>query len=160
MPAPANPTITDRMLRAAMTVTHKLMMLGWLVRRPRSYGAHALALTPERRVVLVKLRYAHGWRLPGGGRNRDEDPSDAVVRELREEIGLTAHGRVTVACEIEEIADFRRDLASLLLVEDVRYRPHRWSLEIEQVIEVEFNAMPADLSPRVRHWIDLIRPHI
>ena len=57
------------------------------MRRPRTFGAHALALTPERKIVLVKLRYAPGWRLPGGGRGEHEDPRDAVLRELREEIG-------------------------------------------------------------------------
>ena len=29
----------------------------------------------------MKLRYAAGWRLPGGGRDEHEDPSDAGLRE-------------------------------------------------------------------------------
>ena len=82
-------------------------------------------------MILVKLRYAPGWRLPGGGRGEDEDPRDAVLRELREEIGLISHGDVHLAAELEEAPDFKRDLAALLVVEDVRYRP-RWSWEVEQ----------------------------
>ena len=48
-------------------------------------------------MILVKLRYAPGWRLPGGGRADDEDPCEAALRELREEIGMTAHGKARLA---------------------------------------------------------------
>jgi 8-oxo-dGTP pyrophosphatase MutT (NUDIX family) len=116
---------TDKALRVALTAAHSLLRLGWLVRRPRTFGAHALALTPERKVVVVRLRYAPGWRLPGGGRAEHEDPRDAVLRELREEIGMTSHGRVRLAAELEQEPYFKRDLASLLIVEDVRYSPPR-----------------------------------
>ena len=81
--------------------------LGWLMRRPRTFGAHAFALTTERQVVLVKLRYAPGWRLPGGGREAGEDPRAAVLRELREEIGMTSHGRVWLAAELDQDVAFQ-----------------------------------------------------
>jgi 8-oxo-dGTP pyrophosphatase MutT (NUDIX family) len=101
---------------------------------------------------LVKLRYASGWRLAGGGRHAGESAEDAVLRELREEIGMVAHGRVRLACELEQVADFRKDLASVLVVEDVRYRPH-WSWEIERVIEVPPDALPPGMSPLAAEWI-------
>ena len=147
---------TDRLLRIVLTAAHGVLKLNWRVRRPRTFGAHALALTPEGNVVLVKLRYAPGWRLPGGGRSPDEDPRDAVLRELREEIGMISHGRVRVAAELDENVDFKRDLASLLIVEDVRYRP-RWSWEVEKVIEGAPDKLPADLSPRVVGWLEALR---
>src|SRR3954469_21604622 len=106
--------LRDRMLRLLLTSAHQLLKLNWLVRRPRTFGAHALALTPERKAILVKLRYAPGWRLPGGGRSEAEDPRDAVLRELREEIGLISHVRLRRACDLEQASDFKRDLASLL----------------------------------------------
>ncbi len=65
------------------------------------------------KVILVKLRYAPGWRLPGGGRRGTEEPQEAVLRELREEIGMTSHGTVDLACEFDEEVDHKRDLASL-----------------------------------------------
>jgi 8-oxo-dGTP pyrophosphatase MutT (NUDIX family) len=133
-----------------------LLKLNWLVRRPRTFGAHALALTPERKIILVKLRYARGWRLPGGGHRADEDPRDAALRELREEIGMTSHGRVQLAAELEQRPDFKRDLTSLLVVEDVRYRP-RWSWEVERVIEVTPADLPVDLSPPAERWIAALR---
>ena len=147
----------NSILRLIVTALHSLLKLGWFVRRPRTFGAHALALTPEGKVILVRLRYAPGWRLPGGGRDEDEDPRDAVLRELREEIGMTAHGEVTLAAELEEHPDFKRDLASLLVVRDVRYRPHRWSWEVEKIIEVPLDALPAELSPRAAAWLTALQ---
>jgi 8-oxo-dGTP pyrophosphatase MutT (NUDIX family) len=116
--------------------------------RPR--GAHAIAVTKEGRVILVKLRYASGWRLPGGGRSSEETLEQAVLRELHEEVGMTAHGR-------------RRPvpgLGSVLLVEDVIYRPRRWSWEVEQVIAADPRALPSGLSPRAAEWIARALPHI
>src|SRR3954469_18756165 len=98
----------DPILRVALTAAHKLLRAAWFVRRPRTFGAHALAFTPEGKLILVKLRYASGWRVPGGGRKPGEPADDAVLRELREEIGMTAHGRVRFACDLEEAVDFKR----------------------------------------------------
>lgn len=139
----------DRALRFPLRGLHALLKLGWFVRRPRTFGAHALALTPEGRIIFVKLRYAPGWRLPGGGRGPDEDPRDAVLRELQEEIGMTSHGEVRLACELDETTDFKRDLASLLVVRDV-----------EAIIEAPPNELPSGLSPRMAAWLDALRPHL
>ncbi len=151
---------TDKLLRASLTGAHQLLKLNWFVRRPRTFGAHALALTPERKAILVKLRYAPGWRLPGGGRAEAEDPRDAVLRELREEIGMTAHGRVRLAGELEQATDHKQDLASLLVVEDVRYRPRKWSWEIERVMEAELDDLPPGLAPVASEWIKALRRRI
>ena len=153
----AAPSLTDRILRVALRSAHRVLKLGWFLRRPRTFGAHALAFTPERRIILVRLRYAPGWRLPGGGRDEREDPKDAVLRELREEIGMTGHGDVRLACELEEATDFKRDLASLLIVRDVVYTPPKWSWEIEEIMETTLDALPAGLSPRMADWIVAVK---
>jgi 8-oxo-dGTP pyrophosphatase MutT (NUDIX family) len=146
----------DPILRVALTAAHKLLRTAWFVRRPRTFGAHALAFTPEGKLILVKLRYAPGWRVPGGGRKGGEPADDAVLRELREEIGMTAHGRVRFACELEEAVDFKRDLAALLIVEDVLYRP-RWTWEVEQVGEFPLDDLPPDTAQSTMRWIDSVR---
>jgi 8-oxo-dGTP pyrophosphatase MutT (NUDIX family) len=152
-------SFADQLLRFILTAGHQLLKTGWFVRRPRTFGAHAIAFTPKRKLILVKLRYAPGWRLPGGGRNADEDPRDAVLRELREEIGMTAHGAVRLACELEQDTDFKQDLASLLIVEGVHYAPH-WSWEVERIIEVALDNLPKDLAPVARQWISAIRDRL
>lgn len=149
--------LVDRALRLGLTSLHQLLRATWFVRRPKTFGAHALALTPAGKLILVKLRYAPGWRLPGGGRAADEPPVDAVLRELREEIGLISHGEPRSVGDFEEFTDFKRDTASLVILRDVRYRP-RWNLEVEAVREVDMDSLPADMSPLSRSWIEVVRP--
>lgn len=141
-----SPSLLDRLVRPVATAVHRLLRR---VRpRPSGVGAHALALTPERKLILVKLRYAPGWRLPGGGRHEGEDPGDAVLRELREEIGMTSHGAVRPA------------LAELLIVEEVRYRRPKWSWEVEAIRESALDDLPPDISPRTASWIDAVRDRL
>ena len=151
---PAGPDLMlKRVLRAAATACHKLLTVGWFFRRPKTYGAHAVALTREGQLVLVKLWYAPGWRLPGGGRDESEPPVEAALRELREEIGMISHGSVEPACELEEEVDFKHDTCSLIIVRDVEYRPRRWNWEIEAVSETRLDELPRDLSPQTRRWL-------
>ncbi len=151
--------LVDKALRLPLRAAHRLLKLAWFIRRPRSFGVHALALTPTGRAILVKLRYAPGWRLPGGGRKEAEDPQDAVLRELREEIGMTSHGDLNLACELEEQVDHKRDLASLFIVRDVQYRA-KWSWEVEDVMEADLDSLPRDLSSRMTAWLRELRPKL
>ena len=125
----------------------------WFFTRPRTSGVHAIALTPERRIVLVTLSYARGWRLPGGGRKRNEDAETAIRRELVEEIGMTACGALRKVARFSHQPDHRRDRSSLFIAQDVRYRPH-WSLEIKAVREFDLDKLPADTAPITLRLID------
>jgi 8-oxo-dGTP pyrophosphatase MutT (NUDIX family) len=153
------PSFADRALRVAMTAVHSVMKAGWFVRRPKTFGAHAVALTPAGKLILIKLRYAAGWRIPGGGRSASEPAIDAALRELREEIGMTAHGEVQLACELQERVDWKHDAASLVIVRDVEYRP-KWNLEVESIRETAPDDLPADLSPQTRRWLQRIAPEL
>jgi ADP-ribose pyrophosphatase YjhB (NUDIX family) len=54
---------------------------------PVALGAHALIIDRSGRVLLARHSYMKGWSLPGGGVARGEAPVDAILRELKEEIG-------------------------------------------------------------------------
>ena len=58
--------LVDTTLRTVLTAAFGLVKR----RARRRRGVHAVALTPERRIVLVRLRYAPGWRLPGAHRKK------------------------------------------------------------------------------------------
>ena len=137
--------LIDKLLHPLVTAAYRLVRRR-VRRRP---GVHAVALTSERLVILVKLRYAPGWRLPGGGRDADEDPCEAALRELREEIGMTSHGEARPALGAE-----------LIIVEDVQYRRPRWSLEVQDVTEAPINALPSSLSPLTKRWLTAVRAQI
>ena len=55
-------------------------------------GAYGLVVRPQQillcRVSAHITEWAGGWTLPGGGIEFGEDPSAAMVREVREETGL------------------------------------------------------------------------
>jgi 8-oxo-dGTP pyrophosphatase MutT (NUDIX family) len=55
---------------------------------PVAFGAHALVQDAQGRVLLVRHNYYDGWALPGGGVGRAEPPASALLRELKEEVGL------------------------------------------------------------------------
>ena len=140
-------SLIDRALRIVLTAAFTLIKSRARKRR----GVHAVALTPELRIVLVKLRYAPGWRLPGGGVDAGENLELAAFRELREEIGMTAHG------------DVRHGLGEpdpVLIVENVEYRPPRWSWEVEAIIEAPLDSLPNDMAHIAARWIKAVRPRL
>ncbi len=131
---------------------HRARRSLWFFTRPATSGVHALALTPQRRIVLVTLSYARGWRLPGGGRKRGEADEQAMLRELREEIGMTSHGGIEKVARFSHRPDFRQDRSSLFIVRDVAYRP-KWSLEIKAIAEFDLEALPHDTAHITRRLI-------
>ena len=140
--------LADLAIRLLATAANRLRRK--LRRRGKAAGSggHAIALTGEGRIVLVKLRYAPGWRLPGGGRGAGETLHDVALRELREEIGMTSHGPVRPLAAIDP---------SLVLVDQVAYVPPRWSWEVERIVEADLDALPPGTSPLFRRWIAAFR---
>jgi 8-oxo-dGTP pyrophosphatase MutT (NUDIX family) len=149
--------LTRRPLRWIATALHRLVRGYRRMQRAPVLGIHAVAIAPGGEVVLVKLRYARGWRLPGGGRSASEDPREAVLRELREEIGLEAHGAIEMVVERIDDEEADEDLTPLFIVRDVEYRP-RWSLEVEAVTQAPPDRLPPDMSPLHLRWLQLVRP--
>jgi 8-oxo-dGTP pyrophosphatase MutT (NUDIX family) len=144
------------LIRIVFTFLQALRKLLWLVTGPGRDGVHAVPLTAHGKVVLVRLTYAPGWRLPGGGRKRGETPEEGMLRELREEIGLLGHG------VIERLQDLRRntppgDRSEMFLVRDVTYRP-RQSLEVEEVREFDPAHLPDDASRSTRETLGSLFP--
>ncbi|HEU0099826.1 MAG TPA: NUDIX domain-containing protein [Allosphingosinicella sp.] len=115
-------------------------------------GVHAVPLTEAGRVVLIRLTYAPGWRVPGGGRKRGEAPEQAMLRELREEIGLVSHGA------IEPLEAVRPgDPSDFFVVRDVVYRPRR-SFEVDEVREFDLAQLPDDTTSWTAHLVGLCGP--
>lgn len=83
------PTPLDRCFQLGYRLAYRLMRAYWRVRRPRTRGA-LVAIWNEGALLLVKNSYIPYYSLPGGYLRRNETPRQAAVRELAEEIGLTA----------------------------------------------------------------------
>ena len=139
------------LLRVALTGLQQLRLAWWRLRGRRGRGALAVPLTPEGRLVLIRLTYAPGWRIPGGGIARGEEPEAAALRELAEEIGMTAHGAVTCVDRLRS--------STLFLVRDVVYAPRR-SFEVEEVADFPPDALPADTTDTTRRCVAAALPLI
>ena len=148
-----------RFLHSAVNVFQGFRKVGWFVTRPKCVGVHAIPLTIEGKIVLVTLSYAKGWRLPGGGQNPRENSLTAILRELREEIGMTSHQIAEHVSGFRHRPDYRDGTASLFVVRGVRYRP-RWSFEVKEVGEFDVHDLPADTAAITRQLLTLAEEHL
>ncbi len=57
--------------------------------RIKTVGVRALILK-DNKILLVRHTYIDGWYFPGGGVNSFESTHQAVIREVREEVGGVA----------------------------------------------------------------------
>jgi len=66
-----------------------LAKLYWFVFRPKTTGVKCVLRYGDK-ILLIKNSYGLKlWTLPGGGVKRNESVRDAVIREVREEVGIT-----------------------------------------------------------------------
>jgi ADP-ribose pyrophosphatase YjhB (NUDIX family) len=61
--------------------------------RGATLGVRGLVRNDAGEILLVEHVFSAGWHLPGGGVERGETTEDAVIRELREEGGVSAVSR-------------------------------------------------------------------
>lgn len=55
-------------------------------------GSRAIVLNDKNQVLLVKHTYQSHWYIPGGGVQKKESAKNAILRELKEEVGITVIG--------------------------------------------------------------------
>ena len=77
----------DRCFQLAYKLAYLLIHVYWFIRRPSHRGA-LVTIWHNDRILLVKPSYMPIYSLPGGGVKKHEEPVDAAVRELGEEIDL------------------------------------------------------------------------
>lgn len=85
----SRPTLVDRSFQLAYIVAYRLMRVYWGVRKPDTHGA-LVALWNRGEILLVRNSYVGYYSLPGGYVRRTETSREAALRELTEEVGITA----------------------------------------------------------------------
>src|SRR5215472_161758 len=112
---------------------------------PTALGVAALVLDAQDRVLLVRHGYNPGWRLPGGGVDRGEPPVEAVLRELREELGFAGGGATFVSLHSRK-AGWATMVVALYRVTggSVDFRPN---LEIREICFADPRRPPEGCTP-------------
>jgi ADP-ribose pyrophosphatase YjhB (NUDIX family) len=113
---------------------------------PVAFGVMGLALDSRGRVLLVRQSYMKGWRLPGGGANRGEPAAEAIMRELREEVGLTSCAAPELLGLYTRRAGWVTNVVALYRLTDIElaFRPN-W--EVREIIFADPAAPPPDTAP-------------
>ncbi len=116
---------------------------------PLAFGTMGLIEDEDGRVLLVRHRYKPGLGFPGGGVGAGEPPADAVLRELREEIGLSTAAAPELFGLYTRKVGWTTNLVALYRVREaqVDFKP---GLEISEIVRVDPASPPDDATPATR----------
>jgi 8-oxo-dGTP pyrophosphatase MutT (NUDIX family) len=125
-------------------------LLPWLLvykalRTPVAFGASGIVEDYAGRILLVRQRYAPGWHFPGGGVERGEPPSEAVVRELQEEVGLETYSPPILFGLYTRVVGVT-NVVALYRVPNahIAFQPNA---EIAEILWADLQAPPDDATP-------------
>ena len=51
-------------------------------------AAGALIFNEKEELIIVEPSYKSDWEIPGGGIEKNESPQEALIREIKEELGV------------------------------------------------------------------------
>lgn len=121
-------------------------------RKPLTLGVRCIVARQDGHVLLVRHSYSPGWHLPGGGVKRAEQAEAAILRELREEAGVTAHSRPKLLAVFSNFALWESDHVVLYAVEEFSFAPRKdW--EIAEAAFFDPDCLPHETTPATRRRI-------
>ena len=115
---------------------------------PVAFAVCALVVR-DNKVLLVRHSYVGGWLFPGGGVGRAEPPAEAILRELRVEIGLVRSSPPEFVGLYSRRTGWVTDVIALYRIDNAEFN-FRSNLEIREVQFVDPVAPPDGTPPSVR----------
>jgi ADP-ribose pyrophosphatase YjhB (NUDIX family) len=116
-------------------------------------SAGAIIVNPAGEVLLLKhvFRAGSGWGIPGGFIETNEQPEEAVRRELREEVGLELS-----SVRLVFVRTFRHRQIELIFRCQPNGEAHPRGLEIKSAAWFSPDALPKELSADQRQVIERV----
>lgn len=150
------PTLVDRGFQLAYLGAYRVMRTYWKLRHPTTHGT-LVAMWNEGHILLVRNSYVPYYSLPGGYLRRGETAKQAALRELEEEVGVSARNE-QLDLVLEETNDWegKRDHVQIFSI-DLPNRP-RVAVDHREVIEASWwspeRALSVALFPPLRRVIE------
>ena len=147
---PTQPSLLDRLYQAAYFVAYRMVRAYWRVRHPTTKGA-LVAIWSRGEVLLVKNSYVPYYSAPGGYVRPQESGREAALRELVEEVGVSARAEdLTLALDVTHEWEGKHDHVQIfhLMVEQ---RP-LVQIDHREVVEASW------FSPRAVVSLDVFPP--
>lgn len=91
------------LLRFAYKLASPMRSFYWFLVRPKTFSVACL-LEHEGKYLCIRHTYGfkkERWTIPGGGVKRHEPKKEAVLREVREEVGISLHEK-----DLQEIGTY------------------------------------------------------
>ena len=135
------------------TIAYVGLKLYWRLFRPTVLGSRAIVVKDDS-VLLVRLSYAKGWYLPGGGVDRGESFEEAIVRELMEECAIEAR-RPELFGKYESTKYGKKDEVAIFVVRDFSPLAHR--KPDAEILETKFfplDHLPPETTPATNRRIE------
>lgn len=133
--------------------------LYWFVFRPKTQGVKCLVFF-ENKIILVRHSYGSGkWALPGGGIHKNEKVTEAVVREIKEELNLEVSDIKEVEIFINT-AEYKIDTVHCCVA---KAQSHDVKIDGQEIIAAEWfslDALPQEISQLSSHIISLVQKKI
>jgi ADP-ribose pyrophosphatase YjhB (NUDIX family) len=136
--------LPDKLVRLLLKAAYFANIIFCFVFRPATKSA-IVAVWLKNKVLIVKNSYYHKYVIPGGFINRGENPVEAAVREVKEEIGVSADPhQLKKVCIIKATFHYKRETINCfeLILND----PPPIQLDYREVVWAEFITLPKALN--------------
>lgn len=145
-----------KLFKYAIRPLLSLIALYWFVFRPETTGVKCVIRCGEK-ILLIKNSYgADIWTLPGGGVRRNELLSDAVVREVLEEVGI-AISRPKSCGSIFYDGEYKRNTVWVFLAEVNSCEAYAQSVEVDEAQWFFVQELPKNKSHLLLQYLELTK---
>lgn len=144
----------SKVMKRAVDLAFRIQKWLWKLLQPKTRGVKVLLFNGAGEVMLIRNSYGRSdlFVLPGGGIRPWEEPQQAAVREVREELGCLASEVQLVSTHYSR-AEGKRDTIHLFTaLADGNFNADNFEVEEAQFFPLD--ALPSNISAATMRRID------
>jgi NADH pyrophosphatase NudC (nudix superfamily) len=139
-------------------IGYPIMKLYWFFRRPTTVGVRCI-VTHQNKILLIRHTYGSNLLTTvGGGVEKNESLEQTVIRETKEEVGLSLKD-IRQIDSVPYTKEFKKDTIHVFVAEAVNDRIVIDPNEIQEAGWHEKENLPEDISPLFRKFYNLTFSH-